>query len=87
MTKQFSSLFKDISQMSNEELQSHISEIRRRKYIERPAAAKRIERESKPAIDRKAKSVVKLVGGMSEAERAALLLMLEGEGDDSSSEQ
>lgn len=83
MTKQFDSLFKNISNMTDDELQSHIADIRRRKYIERPAAAKRVEKAAKPEQNRKSNSVIKLVGSMSEDERNALLLMLEEEDDDS----
>lgn len=77
MAKLFKSLFKGLNELSDDELKTHIGEIRRRKYIERASSVRRVEKAAKPATTRKVTSVTKLFGTLSEAERIALLAQLE----------
>ena len=76
MSKQFSTLFTPISELSDEQLRAHIEEVRRKKYIERPAAKKRAEaKEKKEAAPKKAK-VKNLIDALSAEERVALIASL-----------
>lgn len=81
MARQFDTLFPHLNGMDDEQLRNHIAEIRRRKYIERPAKAKRVAKAEAPAKKRAATKTIKLVAGMSEQERLELIKLLEGEGD------
>ena len=79
MSKQFNTLFPHISDMTDNELRSHIGEIRRRKYIERPASKRRVEKAAKPESTKKSAKVTKLVQEMSPDQISELMKLLEGE--------
>jgi hypothetical protein len=64
--------------MTDEQLANHIGDIRRRKFIERPAKAKHESDAAKPERKARASKVTKLVGGMTDAEREELIKLLEG---------
>ena len=78
MTKLISSLFPAISEMTDEQLQQHIGDIRRRKYIERPAKVKHEKDAHAPQQKKAVSKVSKLLSSMSEVDREALIKQLEG---------
>lgn len=79
MARQLDSLFTHLRDMTDEQLQQNISEIRRRKFHVRPAAANRKAAAEKPARKAKNTKVTKLVAAMSDDERAKLIALLEQE--------
>jgi hypothetical protein len=82
MSRKFESLFPHLNDMDDEQLRNHIADIRRRKYIERPAKAKHAAKAEAPAKKRTATKTIKLLSAMSEADRLELIKLLEGAGDD-----
>lgn len=73
MGKSLDSLFTAVSNMTDEQLRDHIAEVRRRKYIERPAAKKRVEKAEKPERKKRESKVLDLVRGLSPDQLALLL--------------
>lgn len=76
-----SDLVKSISTMSTEELLAHVDKIRRNKYIDKPAKEKHEADAEKKSTRKKMSTVDKLINGMSDEDRAALLKSL-GIGDE-----
>jgi hypothetical protein len=71
---------KNLSDMTDSELREHVAHIRHNKYVAKPAKAKHISDAEKPEKKKRGSAVSKLLDGMSEDERAQLLLLLEGDG-------
>lgn len=76
---QLKDLTKRVTEMSDEQLKAHIQEIRHNKYVAKPAVQKRKADIVKKEHNRQTSTVNKLVGGMSDAEKAALIQLLGGE--------
>jgi hypothetical protein len=79
MSRKLESLFPNVSKMSDEQLTDYIREIRRRKYIERPAKVRHAEKEEKIATTKKVSSVTKLVKGLTEEQLQTMIAQLEGD--------
>lgn len=71
-------LVKPIDQLTDEELQERIREIRHRREVARPAAKARVDRAEKKETRTESNKVSKLVAGMSPEERAKLIAALGG---------
>lgn len=74
-------LTKNISNMSEDELREHVRNIRHTKIVAKPAKAKHVADAVKKTTRQKVSKVDKLVNGMSDADKAALLAMLEADDD------
>ncbi len=77
---QLKDLVKPISEMSDEELHEHLRQIRHRRQVERPAAKARVERVERKESRGRLSALDKLLEGLSDQEKAQLLLNLEGSG-------
>jgi len=64
--------------MTEDELHEHVRSIRHNKYVAKPAKAKRVQEVEKKESKHRTSKVDKVVAGMSVAEKAQLLLLLEG---------
>ena len=73
MGKQLDALFTPVNKMTDDELIQHIAEVRRRKYIERPAAKKHVEQAEKPERKKRESKVMDLVRGLTPEQLAMLL--------------
>jgi hypothetical protein len=71
-------LTKHVSSMTDEELREHVRKIRHTKYVAKPAKAKHEADAVKVETRQRASKVDKLIGGMSDADKRQLLLLLEG---------
>ena len=74
---QLKNLVKTIDEMSDEELQERLRQIRHNREIVRPAAAKRVERAEAKTSRTRVSAAEKLLAGLSDAEREDLLKQLE----------
>lgn len=79
---QLKDLVKPIDQMTDEELQERLREIRHNRTVARPAARKRVEREerktSRSKVTKAKTGLLALLEAMSEEEKAVFLKQLEG---------
>ncbi|HEX6826449.1 MAG TPA: hypothetical protein VF077_09055 [Nitrospiraceae bacterium] len=75
---QIQDLIKPISEMTNEELQEKVRQIRHRREIARPVAAKKAERAEKKATQAKTKKLDKTLDALSEEELLAMIEKLGG---------
>ena len=66
-------LVKPLDKMSDEELMEHVRAMRHRRDSRRPVAVKKAARTEKKASQKKVSGVEKLLAGLSEAERNALI--------------
>ena len=64
--------------MSDEELRQLLTDVRRNRTVDRPAAKKRKSKAVKKAAKAKTTGLKKLLENMSDAEKAALIAKLEG---------
>jgi len=73
MAQHLEDIKKSVSEMTTEELVHHVAEIRRQKYVARPAAKKHKAKAEK--VERKTVSdkVKKLAAGLSQEEIAKIL--------------
>lgn len=69
----------DVRKMTTAELHEHVRRIRHSKYVERPATAARKEKRERKTGAKAGSKVSKLLAGMTEEEREALLKQLEAE--------
>lgn len=77
---QLQDLAKPVDQMTDDELMAHLRRIRENRMTERPAAKARAARGAKKESRAKVSKVDKMVNGMSEADRLALIELLKGGG-------
>ena len=75
---QLKDLVKDISKMTDTELQEHVRQIRHNKYVARPAAAKRRADERKGTVRRVGKKIDKVIAELTKEQREALIRELGG---------
>lgn len=75
-----SDLTKNLSNMSEQDLMAHVQNIRHNKYIAKPAVKKRQADVEKAEKNTQVRGANKAIAKMSEAEKLALLKLLEGEG-------
>ena len=75
---QLKDLVKNIQNMTDEELQEHVREMRHNKYVARPAAAKRRANERKKVTKPIGKRIDKIVDSLDADARAALIKELGG---------
>lgn len=68
---------KTIEQMSDEELLERLKELRHRREVVKPAAAAHRQKAAKKGMQTRITGVEKLLAGMSEEDRAALIASLE----------
>ena len=73
MAQHLEEMKKSVSEMSTEELVAHIAEIRRQKYVAKPAAKKHKAKAEKAERRTTADKVKKLAEGLSQADIDALL--------------
>lgn len=78
---QLDQLVKPLEDMSDDELRERLKELRHRRTVVRPAAKKRVEREANKGTVGKINKIAGLFDGMSDAEKAALIEALGGQGD------
>lgn len=78
---QLSDLTKPIEEQTDEELMERLRAIRHNRNSVRPAAKAHAKRESKKGMQGRMSAIEKLLAGMSEEERLAILEEL-GEGDE-----
>jgi len=71
-------LTRDIRKMTDAELREHVRSIRHSKYVERPATAARKQKAVKKTGNQATSKLQKMLAGMSEAERLAIINALEG---------
>lgn len=76
---QLSDLVKPLDQMTDDELKESLKELRHRRSVERPAAAKHKAKAEKKESAPKVAKVKNILAGLSPADIAALLKQL-GEG-------
>lgn len=74
---QLKDITKPISEMSVEELQERLRQIRHNRTVIRPAAAKHVERAEKKTSRKNVSAVEKLLDKMSPSEREEFLKQLE----------
>jgi uncharacterized tellurite resistance protein B-like protein len=79
MTMRLRDLTKDVSTMSEEELIEHVRGIRHNKYVAKPAVAKRVADVEKKEKNKAVRKTDDLIDAMSEADRLALIKLLEGD--------
>lgn len=72
-------LVRTIPDMSDDELREHIRDIRHRREVIRPAAKARVERAEKKIVRGTNTSAAKAVAKLSDADRLALIKLLEAE--------
>ena len=70
---QLKDLIKNVSAMTDAELQEHVRSMRHNKYVARPAAAKRRDDERKGTVRKVTGKIYKMVAAMSAKEKAVLL--------------
>lgn len=73
-----SDLIKDIRTMSEEELREHVRAIRHSKYVVKPKQQAKVKKEAKRTGNKAASKFDKLLAGMTEEQRAALIKQLGG---------
>ena len=73
-----SDITKNLSDMTDEELREHVKHIRHVKYIAKPAKQKHVDDAVKKTTRKKVSSAEKLIDGLSEEEKAQLILQLSG---------
>ena len=73
---QLKDLIKDISRMTDAELQEHVRGMRHNKYVARPAAAKRRSDERKKVVRKTTSAIDKMVGTLTPAQREELIRQL-----------
>lgn len=73
---QLPDLIKPLSEMTDEEIQARIIELRHKRDVVRPAARKHAERAAKVGSQTKITKTADLLNGLSEADRAALIELL-----------
>lgn len=74
-----SKLIKPIEMMSDEELLERLKELRHRREVVRPAATAHKQMAARKGMQTRMTGVEKLLAGMSEEDRAALIASLEGD--------
>lgn len=79
MTKQLEDLFDSFSAMQPEDQLQKIREVRHRRTIERPAAAKKRQKRERKKSASNTSKLKGLVGTLSPEEKAAILKTLKGE--------
>lgn len=72
-------LTKDVSNMTDEELQAHVRQIRSNKYVVKPAVQKRVADVEKKERNTATRKTRDLFEGMTIEEKAELLKLLEGD--------
>jgi hypothetical protein len=77
-TMQLRDLVKNISTMTDAELQEHVRSIRHNKYVARPAAAKRRADENKKTTRVTTNKIDKAIAGLTAEQRADLIKQLGG---------
>lgn len=70
---QLSDLVKPIEDMSEEELKARLFDIRHRRNVEKPAAARKVKKAATKESRKKVSAVEKLLEGLSPADLEALL--------------
>ncbi len=75
---QLKDLVKDVSKMTDAELEEHVRQIRHNKYVARPAAAKRRADERKGTVRKVTGKIDKVIAKMTEEEKTALIKELGG---------
>jgi len=75
---QLTDLIKPLDQLTDEELLARLNEVRHRRTVERPAAARRVAQVEKKETRVKVNAMDKLIADLSTEEREALLKQLGG---------
>lgn len=75
-----SDLTKNLSNMSQEELLAHVRQIRDNKYVVKPAVQKRVADVEKKVKNTGIRSMDKMIDGMTDEQKLALLKSLQSQG-------